>query len=108
MIAGDAPSMYAPRSGMAADEEAARGPVPVRSEGPPRLAWHHASAEEVASYWQTDGQKGLPEELARDRLAKIGHNKLPEAPAESFLARIWGQISDFTVLALLAAATTAA
>lgn len=93
---------------MAADEEASRGPVPVRSEGPPRLAWHHASVEEVASYWQTDGQKGLPEELARDRLAKIGHNKLPEAPPESFLARVWGQVSDFTVLALLAAATIAA
>jgi len=97
-----------PPSGTAEDERGAKGPVPVRSDGPPRLAWHHASVEEVTAYWQSDAKRGLSSESASDRLGKIGHNKLPEAPPESFFAKIYGQVSDFTVLALLVAAGIAA
>jgi Ca2+-transporting ATPase len=97
--------------GMPADEGRPRkrsGPVPIRSDAPPRLAWHHASAHDVAEYWQADPKEGLTDEVAAERRAKLGLNKLPEAPPESFFAKIYGQVSDFTVLALLAAAAVAA
>src|SRR5690242_13138719 len=90
------------------DPEPSRGPIPGRADGPPRLAWHAASVEEVAAYWQTDGKSGLTEEAARERRANVGANQLPEAPPEPFLAKIYAQVADFTVLALLAAAAIAA
>jgi Ca2+-transporting ATPase len=82
--------------------------VPGRSEGPPQLAWHHASPAEVAAYWKTDLQKGLLPADAEERLLKVGPNKLPEEPPESVWSKLYGQISDFTVLALLGAAAIAA
>src|SRR5438105_349327 len=82
--------------------------VPGRHEGPPQLAWHHATPAEVAAYWQTDLQKGLTAAEAEARLAKVGPNKLPEEPPESIWSRLYGQVSDFTVLALLGAAAIAA
>ncbi len=84
------------------------GLVPGRSEGPPQLAWHHATAEEVAAYWKTDVETGVSDEEAVARLAKVGPNRLPEEPPESVWAKLYGQVSDFTVLALLGAAAIAA
>jgi Ca2+-transporting ATPase len=84
------------------------GLVPGRSEGPPQIAWHHSSPEEVADYWKTDLDKGLSPAEAQERLARVGPNKLPEAPPESFWSKLYGQVSDFTVLALLGAAAIAA
>src|SRR4051812_30356441 len=93
---------------MAAQRDEARAPIPARPEGPPRLAWHHASADEVTAYWESDQKLGLSESQAKERLAKIGLNKLPEEPPEPFYKKLYEQVSDFTVLALLAAAAVAA
>jgi Ca2+-transporting ATPase len=83
--------------------------VPARpAEGPPRLAWHAVPAAEVAAYWQTDAKGGLTVAAARERLEKLGPNKLPEEPPEPAWKRLWAQLSDFTVLALLGAAAIAA
>jgi Ca2+-transporting ATPase len=90
------------------DREESRAPLPARPEGPPRLAWHQASAAEVAAYWESDQKNGLTVEQAKDRLAKLGLNKLPEEPPEPFWKKLYQQISDFTVLALLGAAMIAA
>jgi Ca2+-transporting ATPase len=85
------------------------GPTPQPPHGaPPRLAWHHASTDEVVAYWQSDAKNGLSDSAAADRLAKVGPNRLPEEPPEPWYKKLWAQISDFTVLALLAAAAIAA
>ncbi len=87
---------------------AERAPVPGPSSVPPRLAWHHASAAEVAAYWQSDLTRGLPPAEARERLDRIGRNRLPEEPPEPLWKKLVAQVSDFTVLALLGAAAVAA
>jgi len=85
------------------------GPTPQPPHGaPPRLAWHHASADEILAYWQADPKSGLTDAAAADRLAKVGPNRLPEEPPEPWWKKLWAQVSDFTVLALLAAAAIAA
>jgi Ca2+-transporting ATPase len=84
------------------------GLVPGRSEGAPQLAWHHATAAEVADYWKTDLQKGIQPADAAERLAKVGPNRLPEEPPESVWVKLYGQVSDPTVLALIGAAAIAA
>jgi Ca2+-transporting ATPase len=92
-----------------AEEPIPAGPAPQPPHGaPPRLAWHHASADEILAYWQADPKAGLTEAAAADRLAKVGPNRLPEEPPEPWWKKLWAQISDFTVLALLAAAAIAA
>jgi Ca2+-transporting ATPase len=62
----------------------------------------------VVAYWKTDTEKGLSETDAAERLAKVGPNRLPEEPPESVWAKLYGQVSDFTVLALIGAAAIAA
>ncbi|HEX6839853.1 MAG TPA: cation-translocating P-type ATPase, partial [Polyangia bacterium] len=87
---------------------AQRAPVPGPSPVPPRLAWHHASADEVAAYWQSDLKRGLSPDEARERLERIGRNRLPEEPPEPLWRKVVAQVSDFTVLALIGAAAIAA
>jgi Ca2+-transporting ATPase len=87
---------------------AERAPVPGPSPAPPRLAWHHASAAEVAEYWQSDLARGLAPSEAKLRLERIGRNRLPEEPPEPLWKRVVAQVSDFTVLALIGAAAIAA
>jgi Ca2+-transporting ATPase len=82
-------------------------PVPGPPSGPPRLAWHHASAVEVADYWQSDLERGLDENEARERIGRIGANRLPEEPPEPWYKKLVAQVADFTVLALLGAAAVA-
>ncbi|MCU1282343.1 MAG: Cation-transporting ATPase, family, partial [bacterium] len=87
---------------------AERAPVPGPSPVPPRLAWHHAGAGEVAAYWQSDLERGLTATEARERLVRIGPNRLPEEPPEPLWRKLVAQVSDFTVLALIGAAAIAA
>jgi Ca2+-transporting ATPase len=82
--------------------------IPGRVEGSPQLAWHHVSAEEVAAYWQSDLAHGLSPEEAAARLRRVGPNRLPEEPPEPWWKKLYAQIADFTVLALLGAAAIAA
>src|SRR5688572_12387162 len=91
---------------MSADPQT--GPVPGPQEGPPHLAWHHASADEVVAYWKTDPERGLDEDEANARLARVGPNRLPEEPPDPVWKKLYAQVSDFTVLALLGAAAIAA
>ena len=83
-------------------------PLPGPSATPPRLAWHHATADEIASYWHSDLERGLEPAEAEDRLVRIGRNRLPEEPPEPLWRKILAQVSDFTVLALVGAAAIAA
>src|SRR6185503_13828195 len=85
-----------------------RGPVPAADGGAPRMAWFHARPDEVAAYWQADLAAGLSDEEARARLAKVGPNRLPEQPPEPWWKKLYAQIADFTVLALIGAALIAA
>ncbi|MCU1279696.1 MAG: ATPase, partial [bacterium] len=87
---------------------AERAPVPGPSPVPPRLAWHHASADDVAAYWQSNLKSGLAVNDAAERLARIGRNRLPEEPPEPLWRKVVAQVSDFTVLALVGAAAIAA
>ncbi len=88
-------------------ESDARAPVPGRAEGAPRLAWHHAAPADVAAYWGSRIDRGLTDAEAAERLLRSGPNRLPETPAPSLARRLFEQIANFTVLALLAAAVLA-
>ena len=93
---------------MSVSDDRVSGPAHQPSDGPPRLAWHHATPEEVAAYWQSDLKNGLSPEAAAERLVRIGPNQLPEEPPEGWLKKLWAQLTDFTVLALIGAAAIAA
>jgi Ca2+-transporting ATPase len=82
-------------------------PIPHLLEGSPRLAWHHVQPDDVAAYWLSDLRNGLSQEEASTRLFRVGRNRLPEEPPEPLWKQIYAQVSDFTVLALLAAAVIA-
>jgi len=75
---------------------------------PERRAFHAADAETVCKYWSTSAQAGLSTTEASRRLQRLGANKLPTAKGPTLFARLLAQVSDFTVLALLAAAAVAA
>jgi Ca2+-transporting ATPase len=87
---------------------AERAPVPAPSSEPPRLAWHCAGVDEVVSYWHGDTSRGLTVAEARERLARLGRNRLPEEPPAPIWKKLVAQVSDFTVLALIGAAAIAA
>ena len=78
-----------------------------RSGEPPRLAWHHVPAQAVADYWRSNLESGLDEAAAKERLERVGYNRLPEEPPEPTWKKLVAQLSDFTVLALLGAAAIA-
>jgi Ca2+-transporting ATPase len=81
--------------------------IPGRQDVAPNLAWHQTPPEEVAAYWHSDLREGLPTREAKERLARVGPNRLPEEPPEPWWKKLYEQISDFTVLALLGAAAIA-
>src|SRR6187549_3505785 len=83
------------------------GPATSPSGEAPRLAWHHCPAQAVADYWQSDLDKGLSTEAAKERLARVGENRLPEEPPDPIWKKLLAQVSDFTVLALVGAALIA-
>jgi P-type Ca2+ transporter type 2C len=82
--------------------------IPAQPNDPERRAFHAADAASVERYWASSIDLGLMDDEAEKRLARLGPNKLAEPSPPSLLARLVAQISDFTVLALLAAAAIAA
>jgi Ca2+-transporting ATPase len=84
------------------------GLVPPIPAEPERRAFHAADPQAAARYWGSSLETGLDPEEAQRRLEKCGQNKLDEKPPPSLLSRLVAQVSDFTVLALLAAAAIAA
>ncbi|MSP61435.1 MAG: cation-translocating P-type ATPase [Myxococcales bacterium] len=92
---------------MSTEPEVHSPAIPGQKEGPPRLAWHHAAPAEIADYWQADVQQGLTEAQATERLARVGPNRLPEAPAPPLWKRLVNQVANFTVGALVGAALIA-
>ena len=84
------------------------GKVPPMPGNPQRRAFHAAPPPVVAAYWSTTIDAGLTAAEAEKRLTRLGPNKLEEEPPPTLLQRLVAQVSDFTVLALIAAAIIAA
>ena len=82
--------------------------IPAQPDDPDRRAFHAADADAVARYWSTSLEHGLSVEEALRRFARLGPNKLDEGKPPSIWSRLLAQVSDFTVLALIAAAVIAA
>ena len=71
------------------------------------MPWHALAPPEVAKRIGTSLDNGLSDEEAAARAARLGANKLTESKPVPLWRRFLAQISDFTVLALLAAAAIA-
>jgi magnesium-transporting ATPase (P-type) len=67
-------------------------------------AWHALGVEETLARIQTDVGRGLSEEEAARRLARIGPNALPEAAHRSLLSVFFHQFTSPLIYLLLAAA----
>jgi len=74
------------------------------SEPPP---WHARPINDVISTCGTDADRGLTAEEAHARLTRDGENRLAMAEGPGLLARLLGQFTDITVIALLVAAAIA-
>ncbi len=83
------------------------GIVPPIPSDPERKAFHAASPEAAAVYWQSSTEAGLTVAEAEKRLERLGPNKLAEKEPPSLFSRLLAQVSDFTVLALIGAAVIA-
>jgi Ca2+-transporting ATPase len=84
------------------------GMVPPEPGNPQRRAFYAVAPAAAAAYWGSSLADGLSRDEAEKRLSRLGPNKLAEEPPPSLLRRLLSQISDFTVLALIAAAAIAA
>jgi len=84
------------------------GGIPAQPANPRRRAFHSVSAAHAARYWWSDVDKGITTEEANKRLAKLGPNRLAEKAPPSIWTRLFAQVTDSTVLALLGAAAIAA
>lgn len=70
----------------------------------PQLCWHAATAEKVASSWQTDAHSGLTATEAAARLSQHGPNGLPEAPRKPLWRIFASQFASPLIYILLVAA----
>jgi len=68
------------------------------------INWHELSPQEVIKILESDEEKGLNEEEARQRLEKYGRNALPPAKKKTILTMFLEQFKDFLVLILVGAA----
>src|SRR4029450_6898722 len=65
---------------------------------------HAKPIDAVVREFQTDLDKGLSHEEARQRLAKFGANELTERPRPGFLALLWEQFNNYLVIVPIVAA----
>ncbi|MBL8471709.1 MAG: HAD-IC family P-type ATPase [Rhodocyclaceae bacterium] len=70
-------------------------------------SWHALTATEVARQLDVDPASGLAEASLRERLARYGPNRLPEAPARPAWRKFLDQFRSLLVLVLLGAAVLA-
>jgi len=68
------------------------------------LPWHRLSSKEALEHLQSDDETGLSEDQARRRLVELGPNQMAEPTRRSIPAMLLGQLADFMILVLLAAA----
>ncbi|MBK8173260.1 MAG: cation-transporting P-type ATPase [Sandaracinaceae bacterium] len=70
--------------------------------------WHAMEVEEVATYWDSNAEAGLPSTDIPRRRAELGENAIPAPPKPSAVKQFLSGFSDPLVIALLAAAAIAA
>jgi magnesium-transporting ATPase (P-type) len=81
--------------------------APPAAEEPPTVALHEPHtqpAADVAHHLGVSPADGLAADEVATRLARDGHNRLPEAAPRSMWQRVLDQFRDFMILVLLAAA----
>lgn len=69
-----------------------------------QVNWHNLEASEALQKLKSDLHKGLKSLDAQQRLLVFGPNKMVEEKPQGFAARLWGQMKDFLVKALMASA----
>jgi Ca2+-transporting ATPase len=65
--------------------------------------WHTLDAAQVLGTLQVEGERGLDDAAAQQRLAQYGPNELQEKPIKSPWAILWEQITNPLVLLLIGA-----
>lgn len=78
-------------------------PIETKIESTPETSWHGLPVAEVLRRLGTDARRGLSDAEARQRLAELGHNELPEAETRSAGRILWEQLSATMVVVLLVA-----
>ena len=68
------------------------------------MSWHTKSIAETIAGLNSDGQAGLSQTEAAERLKKHGQNKLREKPPTPLIVKFFAQLNDFMVIILLIAA----
>jgi Ca2+-transporting ATPase len=68
---------------------------------------HGKPIVDLVSGFQTHLERGLTQQEAQDRLAKLGANELTERPRPGFLALLWDQFNNYLVIILIVAALIA-
>jgi len=68
------------------------------------IIWHALSSQEVIQQLETDLEKGIKGEEAKQRLADKGRNVLPTGKRKTILGMFIDQFKDFLILILVAAA----
>ncbi|MCB0217424.1 MAG: cation-translocating P-type ATPase [Chloroflexi bacterium] len=66
------------------------------------------SAEALVARLASDASLGLSSEDANERLARLGPNRIVEAPRPGLAAALWRQLDDFVIWLLIVAAGVAA
>lgn len=75
--------------------------------GPADDRWHAISAQAVARRLSSDTRRGLTDAEASQRRERFGENAVAEQVPRSIWSMIAGQLSDFMILVLIAAAVVA-
>jgi Ca2+-transporting ATPase len=65
---------------------------------------HAKTIEELVSGLRTHLERGLTQQEAQQRLAKLGANELAERPRPGFLSLLWEQFNNYLVIILIIAA----